>query len=72
MTYDLNWHGDRKEFAIKLMNSPNLKDMKGILFKIADGHEPLEVVKNYVASNIGTLNGIESIRHMIGMEKWIY
>lgn len=60
----------KKEY-VDLVRGLDLQDHEqGILFRIYDGHEPGELVRNIIAKHISTGPRVESVRHLMGGLNW--
>lgn len=64
----LSW-GDRKTFATKF--APRLSPlMKGMAFRVLDGAEPHEVVRDCILRHCGSSTGVDTVRDLIGGARW--
>jgi len=64
-----NLNDSKKRFALEVI--PQHSDLeKGLLFKIWDGADPLETVKDYVRKNTGTKTKVDQVRPLLGGIKW--
>lgn len=59
----------KKSFALEIVPTHS-NNVKGLLFKIWDGYNSLEVVKNYVRDNLSTGPKLESVRDLANGIKW--
>lgn len=69
-----NLNNSKKRFALEYINNPKkriLDNEKGLLFKIWDGYDPYEVVKDYVKANLGSQSKVNNIRNLIGLKQWM-
>lgn len=64
-----NLNDSKKRFALEVV--PTHHDLeKGLLFKIWDGADAVDVVKTYVRNNVGTSTKVDMIRSLLGDIKW--
>lgn len=64
-----NFNGSKKKFALHLTKYYAGVE-KGLLFKIWDGADPLETVKDVVRKHTGTQTKIDEIRPLLGGIMW--
>lgn len=64
-----NLNGSKKKFALDVVSQHSGLE-KGLLFKIWDGADPLETVKDYIRKNTGTQTKVDQIRPLLGGIKW--
>ena len=68
-----NLNNSKKRFAVEYINDPDANianNEKSLLFKIWDGHDPRDVVYDYVRNQLGTGTKLDGVRNLAGGIKW--
>lgn len=62
-------NGDRKKFTTRIapLFSPLMKEMA---FKVLDGTNPYDVVRDTILAHCGSAEGVDKIRGLIGGVRW--
>lgn len=62
--------GEKKRFAIEIVNRPDIGRERAMLFQIWDGRDPRRVVLDFLRQNVGTSTKIDDVRPLLGGLRW--
>lgn len=66
-----NLGDNKKRFALEVVNVPSVPvQERGLLFKIWDGDDPAQVVRNYLKTHSGTQTKVNELRLLVGGVNW--